>query len=106
MPTLPHDISDLHLAPVVLAVNARIDELSKLTLDELSKHIATVNDRPGRIQELREFALIFTLGHDIDLHEWELSWHPRGIRMAHRDHHLVLGAPPSFADYLAGLAGA
>jgi len=102
MPVLPHDISDLHLAPLVLALDARIDELSKLTLDELHRHIALVSDRADWTREVREEGLVVAVQHALDCHDWKLTWHDRGIRLSHGSHHLVLGAPATFAEYVEG----
>ena len=102
MPVLPHDISDLRLAPVVLTLDARIEELRKLDLNELHKHVALVGDRPDTNLELREEGLLAAVSHTIDCHDWTLSWHPRGIQVSHANHHLVLGVPSTFTDYLLG----
>jgi hypothetical protein len=102
MPVLPHDISDLRLAPVILMVNARIEELSRLDLAELHRHVALVSDRADWNREVREAALLEAVRHTIDCHDWRLSWHPRGIQFSHGNHRVVLGVPTTFADYLAG----
>jgi hypothetical protein len=87
----PHDVADLHLAPVVLAVDARIEELGRLDKDGLSYEVALA---------IREEALINTVTHLLDRHEWEFSWDARGLRLTHAAHTLVLGVPPVFVDYL------
>jgi hypothetical protein len=102
MAVLPHDIADLHLAPVVLALDASIEELGKLDLSELHRHVALVSDRPDWTQELREEALLVAVRHTIECHDWTLTWHPRGIRVSHDKHHLVLGLPANFTDFLSG----
>ena len=102
MPVLPHDISDLHLAPLVLALDARIEDLGKLTLDELTKHVALVSNRPDWDRRARESALLLTLEEALDLHGWTLSWHARGLQMQHDAHRFVLGIPAVFTDYLTG----
>ena len=40
MATRPHDVTDLYLAPVALAVDARIEELGQLDKDELVYEVA------------------------------------------------------------------
>ncbi|HEY1536349.1 MAG TPA: hypothetical protein VGF76_20155 [Polyangiaceae bacterium] len=46
MPVLPHDVADLRLAPVALTIEAQIEELSALSLQELHVHVGLVSDRP------------------------------------------------------------
>jgi hypothetical protein len=42
----------------------------------------------------------------IDQHAWKFSWDERGLRLTHDAHTLVLGIPPVFRDYLAGVPAA
>jgi hypothetical protein len=100
MTTRPHDITDLYLAPVVLAVDARIEELGRLDDDQLAYKVGLESDEPDYTRSLREDALIRTITHQIDCHEWEFSWDPRGLRMAHDAHTLVLGVPGLLRKYL------
>jgi hypothetical protein len=106
MATLPHDIADLYLAPVALAVDARIDELGRLDLDRLSYEVALESDTPDLSREFREQALIRTVGHLLDNHDWVLSWDARGLRLANGPHTVVLGVPQVFTDYLSGTEAA
>jgi hypothetical protein len=99
---LPHDITDLYLAPVVLAVDARIKELGELGMAELAEQVALASDTADWTRDLREGALLDTVRIGIDCHHWDLSWDARGIRLTHESHELVLGIPASFIDYLAG----
>jgi len=102
MATRPHDVSDLYLAPVLLAVDARIDELGKLDKDGLSYEVALESDTPDITRRMREDALIRTVTHLVDTHHWEFSWDPRGLRLTHDTHTFVLGVPPVFLEYLGG----
>ncbi len=102
MATRPHDISDLYLAPVALAVDARIEELGQLGKDGLAYEIAIESDLPDLTRRFREDALMRTVTHLIDRHDWELSWDPRGLRLTHDGHSLVLGIPAVFLEYLDG----
>ena len=54
---------------------------------------------------MREEAPIRTLTHLTDTHHWEFSWDPRGLRMTHEAHTLVLGIPAVFLDFLGDSAG-
>jgi hypothetical protein len=98
--TRPHDITDLYLAPVVLKVDARIEELGHLDKDGLAYEVALENDSPGITRRMREEALIRTVTHLIDCHDWELSWDSRGLRLTHDAHTFVLGIPAVFVEYL------
>jgi hypothetical protein len=100
MPARPHDLTDLYLAPVALAVDARITELGRLDQEQLAYEVALESDSPGFTREMREEALIRTVTHLIDTHDWEVSWDPRGLRLTHDTHTFVLGIPPVFVEYL------
>jgi len=96
----PHDITDLYLAPVLLAVDARIEELGKLDRDGLAYETELEADSPGITRQMREEALIRTITHLTETHHWEFSWDLRGLRMTHDAHTFVLGIPAVFLDYL------
>jgi hypothetical protein len=100
MATRPHDMTDLYLAPVVLTVDARIEELGHLDKDGLAYEVALESDSPDYTRPIREEALIRTVTHLIDCHGWEASWDPRGLRLTHDAHTLVLGIPAVFLEYL------
>jgi len=100
MATRPHDVTDLYLSPVVLAVDARIEELGQLSKDQLEYEVALESGAPDFTRSMREEALIRTIVHSVDGHGWELSWDPRGLRLSHDAHSLVLGTPAVFAEYL------
>jgi hypothetical protein len=96
----PHDITDLYLAPVALAVDARIEELGQLDKDGLAYEVALESDSPDFTRRIREDGLIRTVTHLIDGHDWEFSWDPRGLRLTHDGHTFVLGVPAVFLEYL------
>ena len=100
MATRPHDIADLYLAPVALAVDARIEELGRLDQEALVYEVGLESDTPDFTRAMREDALIRTVTHLIDLHGWGFSWDPRGLRLTHDEHTFVLGIPAVFAGYL------
>lgn len=100
MTTRPHDISDLYLAPVVLAVEARLEELAKLDAGQLAYEVALASDARDFTRLMREDALLRTIQHLIDTHNWVLSWDARGLRLSHDTHTLVLGVPATFREYL------
>ena len=96
----PHDVTDLYLAPVLLAVDARIEELGKLDKDGLAYEVALESDSPDFTRQMREEALIRTITHLTETHHWEFSWDPRGLRLTHDAHTFVLGIPAVSHDYL------
>jgi hypothetical protein len=98
----PHNLADLYLAPVLLAVDARIEELGRLDKDQLAYEVALESDSPDLTSGMREKALIRTIAHLIDCHDWELSWDPRGLRLTHDGHTFVVGVPAVFLEYLRG----
>jgi hypothetical protein len=102
MTARPRDISDLHLAPVVLAIDAKIDELARLNVEQLSDEVALEGNALNITWQMREDALLRTIAHLIDTHHWSLSWDPRGLRLSHDRQTLVLGIPGVFLKYLQG----
>jgi len=100
MPASPHDITDLYLAPVALAVDARISELGRLDKERLIYEVALESDTPDYTREMREEGLIRAVTHLIETHGWEFSWDPRGLRLTHETHTFVLGIPAVFTEYL------
>jgi hypothetical protein len=96
----PHDVTDLYLAPALLAVDAKIEELGKLDKDALAYEVALETNSLDTTRQMREKALIEAVTHLIETHHWEVSWDPRGLRMTHDAHTFVLGIPAVFHDYL------
>jgi hypothetical protein len=99
---LPHDLTDLYFAPVVLAIDSRIAELGLLDAHKLASRVAVAGDVPDFTRDLREEGLLRAIQHLIDTHNWELALDARGVRLTHGDHTVVLGVPPTFSEYLAG----
>jgi hypothetical protein len=96
----PHDLTDLHLAPVLLALDARLSELGALDVAELAHRVAIESDRPDRTRDLRAEGLLMTVRYLLDCHHWDLSWDKRGLRVAHGLNSVVLGVPAVFAQFL------
>jgi hypothetical protein len=97
----PHDVSDLYLVPVLLAVDARIEELGQLDRARLAYEVALESDLPDISRQMREEALIRAITHLTDTHHWAFSWDPRGLRMTHDAHTFVLGMPAALLGFLA-----
>ena len=91
---------DLYMPAVAMAVDARLADLGKLTVAELRMAVAAASDSGDLTRELRSTALLTTIGHPVDGHGWKLDWDPRGIRLMHGEHTLVLGIPHVFEEYL------
>jgi hypothetical protein len=104
MAAIPHDIADLYLAPVLLGIDARIEEYSRLDADELAFQIALEGDRADWTLEFREAGLLQAVSRFVETHDWELSMDSRGIRLTHGEHTVVLGIPDTFEAYLSGSA--
>ena len=96
----PHDVTDLYLAPVLLAVDARLEELGQLDKRRLAYEVALESDLPDITRQMREEALMRAITHLTDTHHWTFSWDPRGLRMTHDAHTFVLGMPAECLDYL------
>ena len=84
MATRPHDLTDLYLSPVVLAVDARIEELGHLSEDQLDYEVALESGSPDFTRRMREEALIRTVTHLVDCHGWESSGFARSSALARR----------------------
>lgn len=102
MATLPRDVSDLYLAPVVIAVDAQLEELGRLDAPGLAARVALDTNTHATAPEDRENALLRAVTYLVDVHGWTVAWDPRGVRLTHDERSVVLGAPPTFAGYVAG----
>jgi hypothetical protein len=100
---LPHDVSDLYLAPVVLSIDAKLDDLATSDSRTLAQRVAVESNLPDWTREDRERALLESIQHLIDCRGWTLTWDPRGLRLRHAEHSVVLGVPASLTDYLSGV---
>lgn len=102
MQPIPHDATDLVLAPVALQLDERLDRLGALEPEELLFLIALETDREPHSPEQRRVLLLEALGRDVDTRGWEISWDPRGLRLQHEGRGLVLGLPPALVAFLKG----
>jgi hypothetical protein len=101
MSALPHDLTDLFLAPVALELSQRLADFEEMSEAEVEYTIALRADRqPGSVPAERRLLALRALTRGLDLHGWNLSWSARGLRLQHGRSELVLGVPPSLADYL------
>lgn len=102
MSPLPHDAADLYLAPVALAIDARLEELGRLSSDDLAVRIALASDRPSQTYADRKDGLVSAASELIDLHNWTVDLVGRGLLIQHSERSLVLGLPGSLRDFLDG----
>lgn len=102
MATLPHDVEDPYFAPVVLALDAEIEELGQLDVNELARRVAQLGDFADWTGDLRAIGLLQTIRYLVDCRNWELAWDLRGLRVTHGPHSAVLGIPATFSQYLSG----
>lgn len=102
MTMAPHNITDLHFAPVLLSLDARLEELGTLDAKALSYRIALESNKADYDVDMRIAGLLDSVRHFIDCHGWDLSWQARGIQVSHGTHSVVLGVPDVVAEFVAG----
>lgn len=100
MTTIPHDITDLALAPVALTIDARLEELGALDLAALRHRVDLYTQGLDDSRELRRHGMLTAILHDVELHGWSVAWHDRGLALTHGPHLVVLGVPTSVRHYL------
>ncbi|WP_136707226.1 hypothetical protein [Agromyces sp. H66] len=93
-------MTDLYLAPVVLGVEGRLEELGALSSDDLGFQVILETNIEPRDTAERRKALIETIRRRVELHGWEVSLHERGVAVSHDDHTIVLGLPDNVREYL------
>lgn len=97
----PHDTIDLMLAPAALSVDARLEDLGALSADELDATVALEANVNTSSLEARRRGLLTSVTRFVELHGWAVAWDRRGLRLSHADRTLVLGLPPTLADYVS-----
>lgn len=97
----PRGIADLHLAPVAIAYERRIQELAKLNVHKLADRVEIESNRIGLTPKQRQEDLLDAVGRCIDRHGWQTSWDIRGIRLTHGPYSVVLGVPATFNAYVS-----
>jgi hypothetical protein len=96
----PHDISDLYLAPVALALDARIEALGRLDRPALRHEIALEGEYPDWTREFRATCLLAAITRGVRTHGWDFEWDPRGVRVSNHEHTYVLGVPLTLTAFL------
>lgn len=98
----PHDVTDIFLSPVVLNLDQQLAAYDGLSDEEVAFRIALATNRAPDSAEERSALALSALTHLVATHGWEVSWAPRGLRVSHDNHELVLGVPESLSRYLSG----
>lgn len=99
-PNMPHDRVDLYLAPVVLRLDAWLEEWSGMSEHDITVRIAlSTNEEPHDVGG-RKRALIHAAERDVELHGWAVELVRRGLRLHHGEHEVVLGLPDSLRGFL------
>jgi hypothetical protein len=96
----PRDPADLLLAPVALQVDAKVQELSAMNREQLAYHLALEVDRDPRTEQQRGKDIVDAAVKLIDMSGWEANWDPRGVRLSHGRHSIVIGVGADVAEYV------
>lgn len=104
--TMPHDLTDLYLSPVALAVDGRLQELGRLDDAELRFRLALETNNEPRDRAAAVAAVLADVAYLTPTHGWELEWDSRGLRLTHDGHTLVLGVPDNLRAYVESFAAA
>ncbi len=103
LPTVPKELTDLQLGPLVLTVDRRLNELDLLDLRELRLRVALQAPPPDRNRASRRQALLMMVCHQLDSRGCDVVMErPRGSRFLHDHHHVTLGVPKTFVSYIEG----
>lgn len=102
MTARPHDVTDLFLSPVVLDLDRQLAAYDGLTDEEIALRIVLATNREPDSAEERSALALQAVTHVVTTHGWEVNWAPRGLRVSHDNHELVLGVPESLSRYLSG----
>ncbi len=97
---IPHDATDILLAPVALDLDQQLAQLGLLDQAEIHYLVALTTDREPNTLDRRRELLMSSLLRDVDSHGWDIAWHERGLKLAHGDRHLVLGIPQSVRTFV------
>lgn len=100
MATLPRDVADLALAPLVLQLDRQLASYSALNADEIHLRVSLEVDADPHFAPARRECVLDALTRYVDTHGWDLSWTTRGLRLHHDTRSVTLGVPPSLAGYL------
>jgi len=100
----PHSRTDLLLAPLVLDIDERLETMASLSAKDLEARVALDANVDTTNPHQRLVGLLIAVTQQIDMRGWQASLHPRGVKLEHSDHSIVLGVPATFAAFLDGSA--
>lgn len=100
MPTLPHDLADLSLAPLVLHLDEQLASYDGLSTEQIGLRLAVETNSEPRSGPARKERMLEALTRFVDMHGWEVCWTTRGLRLSNHTHSVTLGAPPTLATFL------
>lgn len=103
MAPAPHDLVDLRLAPVALSVDEVLERFGRLGRDELHERVVLETDSEAPTRRRREQDVVTSVTHGLDTRGWVADWDPRGVRLRHGEHTLVLGVPVNLRSYVEEL---
>jgi hypothetical protein len=98
----PQDVADLALAPVALAIDARLRELAQLSGTDLTYRVALESGIDTISSDQRKRGLLTSITYTIDMHDWAGDWDTRGLKLEHGAHSIVLGVPEELNVFLDG----
>ncbi len=104
--SMPHDLVDLRLAPVAIELDNALQELGAYNAKSLAYQIMLVTNRSEpdlSSAEGRQELLLRTATQFIDLRGWTVTWDPRGVRLRHGGHTVVLGVSHSIRQFVEGV---
>jgi hypothetical protein len=103
VPQAPRDYTDLFLAPVALQVDQRLEKFAALDRDALHKRVVLETNNEAWNAGRRAQDVVDSVTYLLEMHGWTASWAPRGLRLSHGHHSLVLGLPANLVAYVAEL---
>lgn len=100
MTVVPHDITDLRLAPVALAVDARLESFLDLDRDAIHGRVSIETNSEASSKSERARNVVESVTYLLDLGGWHANLDVRGLALTHGQHRLVLGIPQNLIDYI------
>ena len=96
----PQHVGDLMLAPVAIAVDARLEELGESADEELDYQIVLDVNADTSIPEQRGPGVVTTVTALTELYGWVVDLVNRGVRLLNGEHTFTLGMPEHVGRFL------
>lgn len=97
----PNDRIDLLLVPVALEIDSRLQSLGEMDADALSFRVALEGNVELSNSSAIHEGVIQACTNGINMHHWLASIDPRGLRISHDEHTMVLGIPDNIRELLS-----